>query len=134
MQERVRDPEEKASFAGTVYLKTGFFSAVRAVLARSGDELILATANREVFRVPLTFVEKVEFPWWWFGGGMRVTVGGMCHTLSFSAPRTVEGEDSDWLRHVGGGLYGSEQALRQAASARRSSKEWKAALTDVGYG
>jgi hypothetical protein len=77
-------------------------------------------------------VEKVEFPWWLFGGAMRVTVGGTRYMLSFSPPATLESEDTDWLRNVGGGLYGSEKIAQVAASARQSSKEWKVALAGVG--
>ncbi len=134
MQEPVDRLIKEARFADLVYLKIGIFSAIRAVLARTETELVLATANGEIFRVALPLVEKVEFPWWWFGGGMRVTASGTRYTLSFSPPATIKGEDTDWLRNVGGGLYGSEQALGQASAARRSSKEWQAALADIGRG
>ncbi len=124
----------EARFAGPVYLKTGTTSAVRAILARTEGELVLVAQDEEHFRVPLSAVEKVEFPWWWFGGGMRVTAAGTRYTLGFSPPATVEGEGTDWLRNLGGGSSGYERLFQQAGSARQSSKEWKAALADVGRG
>lgn len=125
MQESMDHLADEASFAGPVYLKTGATSAVRAVLARTELELVLAVADGECFRAPLPVVEKVEFPWWYFGGGMRVTVNGDRYVLSFSPPARVEGEDPRWMRSY-------EESFGEAASARRSSKKWKAALAGVG--
>lgn len=127
MQESLDYLVGEARFAGPVYIITGTTSAVAAVLARTETELVLATAGGERFRVPLSRVEKVEFPWWQLGGGMRVTVDGTRYWLNFSPPARVEGEDPRWLRSY-------EEAFGQAASARQSSKEWKAALSDLGRG
>lgn len=124
----------EARFAGRVYLMTGVTSAVPAVLARTEEELVLVAGGEKRFRTLLSEVEKVEFPWWSLGGVMRVWVAGTRYWLSFSPPATIEGEGTDFSRNLGGGSDGTELLFRQATSARQSSKEWKAALSDIARG
>ncbi len=106
--------------AGLVYIKEGRFGAVPALLVKSGDELALATDDGELFRIPLSET-KVQFPWFYFGGGMRVTAGGSRYTLAFSRPAKVQGEPTRVFNS-----FGDMWAAGNASV--KSSSEWKAAL------
>jgi hypothetical protein len=125
-----------ARYAGLVYLKTGPFSGIASVLVRTEEELILWAGGEERFRVPLSEVERVEFPWWF--GGMRVVVAGNRYTLGFSPPAKTEGElpgafeDRDEeLRAYLPDMDNPVASLRLGAAALSSRREWKAALADL---
>ena len=107
-----------------VFVKTGLYSAVAAHLVKRGDELTLTAAETEVFRAPLSQV-GVEFPRRWFGGGMRLAVGGQVYTVGFAPPAKVEGavEDPDLLS----GDIVIQQRKRWNAT-RQSSRRWRTAL------
>ena len=111
---------EGSDLTGLVYIKTGRMSGVAALLTKSGDQLVLATEEGERFRVPVGEA-KVEFPWWYGNGGMRITVAGTRYTLGFSPPARVEGEG---LRLPG--EY--DEQLAQGLVAWRTGRQWKAAL------
>ena len=108
--------------AGLVYIKAGTFGGVPAMLAKRGGELALATDERELFRVPLAEA-KVEFPWYWLGGGMRVTAAGERYTLGFNRPAKVEGEETLVFRPF-------DEMWDAGRSSWRSAKEWKAAMRE----
>ena len=66
--------------------------------------------GQTVFDVPLSVVREVEFPWYYFGGGMKLSIGAERYRVSFMRPGNVGGGTGD----IGPG--------------RRLGKEWKAAL------
>lgn len=43
------------------------------------------TARGRVFRVRLTEVEAVAWPWWWFGAQLRITVRGEQYRITFGS-------------------------------------------------
>ena len=47
-----------------------------------------------LFDVPLAEVERVVFPWFYFGGGMHVHVGGVRYRLSFLQPQNTVADRS----------------------------------------
>ena len=78
-------------------------------------------SNEEVVRVfdaPLAEVSRVTFPWFYFGGGMKLAVRGARYRFSFVRPQKPldrgESESIDGIVAIPG--------------ARRNGKAWKAAF------
>lgn len=44
----------------------------------------------EVFRTDMAAVEKIVFPWYYFGGGVKLTVAGVRHRVSFVRPNDAD--------------------------------------------
>lgn len=81
---------------------------------RLGDD-----ENTVVFDVPLADVQDVTFPWYYFSGGVKLTVGGVRYRFGFDRPANTrmpsEGVD-----------------LGEITRARRSGKAWKAVFMNRG--
>lgn len=109
------------------------------MLVRTEEELVLWAGGEERFRVPLSEVERVEFPWWFGGGGMRVVVAGERYTLGFTPPAKTQGEvprafgDEELRSHLRK-MKSPVASLRLGAAALGSRREWKAALADLERG
>ena len=73
--------------------------------------------NTIVFDVPLADVQKVRFPWFYFSGGVKLTLDGVRYRFGFDKPANTrmpsEGVD-----------------LSEISKARRSGKAWKAVLLE----
>ncbi len=86
---------------------------------QQGEEAVL-------FDAPLDEIEKVDFPWYYFSGGMKLTVGGVHYRFGFDRPAntTVPMEVEDSLEELVGGL----ENVSQIVKGRRSGKAWKSVL------
>lgn len=70
---------------------------LRARLAES-EETVL-------FDTPLTQVEHIRFPWFYFGGGVHVQVRGVRYRLSFLQPQNTVADPALWsAREVAGSV------------------------------
>jgi hypothetical protein len=69
--------------------------------------------GQRVFDVALAEVREVKFPWYYFGGGMKLSIGTERYRVSFMQPGNTAG---------GGGL-------EDIAPGREIGKQWRAALT-----
>ena len=72
-----------------------------------------------VFDVPFSAVQAVRFPWYYFSGGLHLTLNGECYRFGFDEPSNTQGAGE------GGDLIGS------ISRARRRGKAWRSMLTDV---
>ena len=101
------------------------------VLELADGRLGFTTDEGRVFEAALAEVTDVAFPWFYFGGGAKLTVAGTRHRLSFVRPngaevaaRLVEG--GRVRRRVG--LLVVHEKLRDIGDGRKAGKAWKAAL------
>jgi hypothetical protein len=85
-----------ASEAGTLTLRNG--------------RLIFVDSN-DVFNIPITDLQDVRFPWFYFDTACILTIEGYKYRLSFIQP---------------GNTAGGEYAI--IADARRTGRRWKSAL------
>ena len=69
-----------------------------------------------LFDAPLAEVENVRFPWYYFGGGMKLTVSGHPYRFSFLQPQNTQTAPA----HVAG-----------IGSGRAGGRAWKSALAAV---
>ncbi len=105
-----------ASDAGTCW---GFqLRKLEAQAGRAGlAERLSKDKNTVVFDVPLADVQQVHFPWFYFSGGVKLTLHGVRYRFGFDKPANTrmpsEGVD-----------------LSEIKKARRSGKAWKAVLLE----
>ncbi|HHI78806.1 MAG TPA: hypothetical protein ENK02_02365 [Planctomycetes bacterium] len=90
--------------------------------ARSGcaelGALVERGARPLLFELPLSEVERVHFPWYYFSGGLKLTIAGVQYRFGFDQPSNSRGVNE------GGDLFGS------IARARRAGKAWKAVFEE----
>lgn len=72
-----------------------------------------------VFDVPLSAVQAVHFPWYYFSGGLRLTLNGVRYRFGFDQPSNTKGAEE------GGDLIGS------ISTARERGKAWRTVFTEL---
>jgi hypothetical protein len=92
------------------WLLKGLFRHELGVLEYAGGRLAFTIGGRERFDVPLAEVRDVTFPWYYFGGGVKLTIRDQRYRFSFVEP----GERGD------------------IAAGRERSSAWKRVLAPGG--
>ncbi len=101
------------------------------LLELSGGVLAFTGEDGRVFEANVADVTEISFPWFYFSGGMKLTVGGTRHRISFVRPNGAELLSAHVLEGVGGGslaLLTVNQKIADIGEGRRAGKAWKAAL------
>ena len=105
------------------------------MLELADGRLGFTTEEGRVFEAPLEEVTDVTFPWFYFGGGVKLTVAGTRYRLSFVRPNGAELVSARLMEGVVGGAVGGAFALmtaRQKVSdigvGRMAGKAWRAVL------
>ncbi len=75
----------------SVWLLTGITGSVFGHLTFANGRIAFTTNDGCVFNVPLSEVSDVEFPWYYFGGGVKFRIGADSYRLSFVQPNNVAG-------------------------------------------
>jgi len=97
-------------------------------LALSQDRLSFVSDDGVVFDEPLARVTDVSFPWYYFSGGFKATIGGTHRRISLTRPNGAPDPDTG-LIGSGGDLLSAASSLRDVGVGRRAGKEWRALLT-----
>ena len=71
--------------------------------------------NTVVFDALLADVQNIHFPWYYFTGGLKLTLGGVRYRFGFAKPANTK-------------LPSEGLGFDDIAKARRSGKAWKTAL------
>ena len=72
----------------------GHLKAIKKMqLAPIVAEALAADESVEVFKVPLKAVKKFHFPWYYFGGGMKIMLQGQVYKISFLPPQNTVASD-----------------------------------------
>lgn len=114
-----------------VWLLVGMTGSRPGLLELSGGVLAFTAEEGRVFEAKRADVTDVAFPWFYFGGGMKLTVAGTRHRISFVRPNGAEVASARLLEAVGGGalaLLTVNQKITDIGDGRRAGKAWKAAL------
>ncbi len=115
----LRLSEERLSFR---ILGPGNFSLrnFQKLAAKSGQPelstLLDSSATPILFDLPLSQIERIHFPWYYFLGGLKITLQGAQYRFGFEEPSNIQGASE------GGDILGS---IRRA---RKSGKVWKLIL------
>ena len=101
----------------SAWLLSGLTGSVAGELELTQERFIFETHDgRRILDAPLGDLSAVTFPWYYFGGGMRVRIGAETYRLSFTRPGNLpdhSGEASE-AGDIGGG--------------RRAGAAWRSAL------
>ena len=101
------------------WLLSGLTHSVAGELMLAQGRLVFKTPDgRRIFDVALRELSAVTFPWYYFGGGMKLRIGTNTYRVSFARPGNLP-EDF------------RESAAGDIRSARESRAVWKTALTPV---
>jgi hypothetical protein len=68
----------------------------------------------EVFKVPLAEIANIDFPWYYFNGGMKFNISGERYRISFIQPNNSPNLPDMMLEKIefGTGFCGSQKAGR----------------------
>lgn len=73
--------------------------------------------GRRIFDAALGDLSAVSFPWYYFGGGMKLRIGSDAYRVSFARPGNLA-EDFSERRGVG-----------DVGDSRKAGSAWKSALS-----
>ena len=94
------------------WLLVGMTRDLPGFLHLAGDRFTFTSHDDElIFDAPLSAVSDVKFPWYYFGGGMKFSLGGERYRVSFVRPTNAGGTIAD------------------IPAGRRAGKLWKSALS-----
>lgn len=118
------------------WLLVGLTRSTPGVLEFADERLGFTTENGRLFHVPLTELTDLKFPWYYFGGGVKFTVGAERYRLSFVRPNDADDVPERLLSRrqdrKGGALLAA--GLLDIGEGRRAGRAWKSVLTSVATG
>ncbi len=133
--------EATDSLLTPAWLLKGLTGSVPGVLELESGRLAFTTEEGRVFEAPLAEIRDVVFPWYYFGGGAKLTVNGERYRLSFVRPNDASDVPGRLLAGAGSagaalGLLTVGRKIRDIGSGRAAGKAWKELLTagPVGAG
>lgn len=122
---------EQPSLCTKVWQLQGLFGTRPGMLALGEGRLAFVTEEGCLFEAPLAEVSGVKFPWYYFGGGMKLTVGGARYRLSFVRPNGAQDIPDQLLVHLGipAGLGIVRRKFADIGDGRKAGKAWRSVLT-----
>ncbi|MGY1694002.1 MULTISPECIES: hypothetical protein [unclassified Geodermatophilus] len=94
-------------------------------------------SDTPVFDVPLAAVSDVSWPWWWFGGGLKLTAAGQRWKITFVRPNGMPPPHPSML-DTGVGVFGlltgtwhdidAMRGLADVRSGREAGRRWREVL------
>ncbi len=106
------------------------------VLELAGRRLAFTSPKGRVFDAALADITNITFPWYYFGGGVKLQVGQSRYRISFVRPNGGAYAASDLLASTGtaagaaGALLTTGLTVQDIGSGRKAGKAWKAALAN----
>ncbi len=103
----------------------------------TGQGGLTFVSDTPVFDVPLAQVTDVSWPWWWFGGGVRLTAAGQRWKITFVRPNGMPPPHPSMLE-TGVGVFGlltgtwhdvyAMRGLADVRSGRAAGRRWREVL------
>jgi hypothetical protein len=121
-------------FASYVWRLIGTLRTEAGWLDLTAGRLRYTTETREVFDVRLQEVTGVVWPWYYFGGGVKLTVDGEQYRFSFVLPNGAEYPEARAQAEAGdpAALAIVARKGKDIARGRTAGKEWQRLLRQVG--
>jgi hypothetical protein len=94
-------PHRHIEFASYAWLLQGLFFTEAGWMDLHDGNLRFATPEKVVFDVPRAEVTQITYPWYYFGGGLKLHAAGEAHRLSFVLPNGAEYAQARGLAAVG---------------------------------
>ena len=124
----------RADFASYAWRLIGTLRSQAGWLDLTAGRLRYTSEAGEVFDVRLDEVTDVLWPWYYFGGGVKLTVKGERYRFSFVLPNGAEYPTARPAA-VAGDPAGLPLVLQKGddiASGREAGKEWRRRLEGAG--
>ena len=117
-------------FDSHVWLLKGLTGSAAGRLELKRDRLRFSTRAGVLFDVPLRDVSGVTYPWYYFGGGMKVRVGETQYRFSFVRPNGAEHAIGRALGEAGNpaALLVAGGKIGDIRSGRALGRRWRAAF------
>lgn len=77
-------------YASYAWLLKGLTQSIPGWLDLHEERLRFTTPEKVVFDVPRAKVTAIAYPWYYFGGGVKLRAGGQPYRLSFVKPNGAE--------------------------------------------
>jgi hypothetical protein len=90
MPRKMRAKGAEPDFASCAWLLIGTFRTAAGWLDLTAGRLRFSTSEEVVFDVAVEHVTDVDWPWYYFGGGVKLTAAGVRYRLSFVLPNGGE--------------------------------------------
>ncbi len=87
-KEKAKGSED--DFASYAWLLIGTFRTAAGWLDLTAGRLRFSTPDKVLFDVPLAEVTDVDWPWYYFSGGVKLSAAGERYRLSFVLPNGAE--------------------------------------------
>jgi hypothetical protein len=122
-------------FASYVWRLIGTLRTEAGWLDLTAGRLRYTTETREVFDVRLDEVTDVDWPWYYFGGGVKLMVHGEQYRFSFVLPNGAEYPTARMQAAAGSpaALAIVAQKGNDIARGRKAGKEWQQLLEQAGH-
>lgn len=121
------------AFASHAWLLEGITGSVAGWLDFQQGRLRFTTPEAVVFECPRAEVTALVFPWYYFGGGMKLHAAGRPYRLSFVKPNGAA-----YAMSHNRAAHGNPASLLLAASkvsdiltGRDAGRRWRALLTEA---
>ena len=125
---------DSPSLRTVAWMLIGLTRSVPGVLELADGRLAYSTDDEQLFNEPLDSVKDITFPWYYFGGGVKMTVNDERLRFSFVRPNDQDPYDIPGRmlsRSQDGGAFALLTAGRKVADigkGRQAGKAWRAAL------
>lgn len=129
-----RAKRPKDDFASVAWLLIGTFRTAAGWLDLTAGRLRYSTPDQVVFDVPLGAVTDVHWPWYYFGGGVKLTAGGERYRISFVLPNGAEYPAARAAADAGdpAALATVWQKASDIGAGREVGREWRRRLEAAG--
>jgi hypothetical protein len=121
---------ESRTYASDAWLLQGMTVSVPGWLDLRDGRLSFVTPDSVVFDVALSDVSAVVFPWYYFGGGVKLTAAGEPYRLSFVKPNGAEYAAARGLASLGepAALAFAASKLGDVGSGQEVGRLWRQLL------
>ncbi len=118
------------TFASPAWQLHGITGTSGGRLSLTGDVLSYREERRLIFTTRLRDVERMVFPWYYFGGGVKLRIDGKWYRLSFVVPNGAEVAIGRAHGEAGSpmALQHAQEKLQDVADGRTLGKEWRGLL------
>jgi len=118
------------AYASDAWLLEGLTTSVPGWLEWRRGRLRFVTPGDVVFDVPRADVTNVRYPWYYFGGGVKLHVAGTPRRLSFVKPNGAEHAAGRALGSMGNPLALAVPVIKilDIRTGRRVGRRWREIL------
>lgn len=124
-------PHQASALSGRIWLLHGLTRSEPAILELVHDRLICRTEATTVFDLSVRDIRDLVFPWFYFGGGMKLTAAGVRHRISFVRPNdAIEDLPFRLAAREGdaAGLALVGMKMQDIGDGRAAGRAWRSAL------